>query len=108
MNARSNLRRRCKEAGRKKLAQMGLQPLALSADEAAALWGLSEAQFLAEVKAGTLPGPIGGLTCKRKLWSRLALKRAMKERDGSADIRQIDDDPLMSEIKHRGARKEIA
>jgi hypothetical protein len=107
---RKSFRARSKDAGRNKLRQLGLKPLALGADEAAALWDLSTAQFLAEVKAGNLPGPIGGLNCKRKLWSRLALKRAMKERDGGADTRpvNIDDDPLMNEIKSRAARKDPA
>ncbi len=103
---REQLLTRSKEAGRKKLRKLGLKPLGLAADEAAAYWGLSTTQFLSEVAANNIPGPIGGLRCKRKLWSRLALKNAMKGRDAGMTV-AIDNDPLMAEIKRR-APKEVA
>jgi hypothetical protein len=106
VNERSRLRQRSKEVGRQKLAQMGLKPLALGIDEAAALYSLSTAQFLKEVEAGNLPPPIGGLRCKRRLWSLLALERAMNDHvdTGRADVHIIDD-RLMNEIKNRAARR---
>jgi hypothetical protein len=111
MNDRSSgrLRVRSKDAGRQKLAELGIKPLALSADEAAAMWGLSQAQFLKEVAAGTLPPPIAGLKCKHPRWSLAAMERAMHERDGCAtggieNGRAPHDDLLMAEIRKRAAR----
>jgi hypothetical protein len=100
---RESFRARSKDAGRDKLRKLGIKALGLDADAAAAYWGLSTPAFLAEVKAGNLPGPIGGLNCKRKIWSRLSLKRAMQERDGGAADTLEQDDPLMDEIRRRGA-----
>ena len=99
---------RSKEAARAKLAQMGLQPLALSADEAAALWGLSPGQFLKEVDAGNLPAAIAGLRCKRRLWSRLALEAAIRERDALPNDGRTEGDPLMNEIRARAVRSAVA
>jgi hypothetical protein len=75
-------RARTKSVGRGKLAELGIRPAALAVDEAAAYCGLSAAQFLKEVAAGTLPAPIGGLLSKRKLWSLRALERIF---DGAND-----------------------
>jgi hypothetical protein len=55
--ARCRLRARTKDAGRSRLLQISLKPLAISAEEAAALCSLSPQQFLTEVKAGNLPAP---------------------------------------------------
>jgi hypothetical protein len=110
MNDRSTGRQRVrsKYAGRQKLAELGIKPLALSADEAAAMWGLSKAQFLREVSAGTLPPPIAGLKCKHPRWSLRSLERAMNERDGTTSDAQHGraphDDPLMAEIRKRADR----
>jgi hypothetical protein len=94
-------RARTKSAGRSKLAQLGIRPAALSAEEAAAFCGMSGAQFLKEVAAGNLPDPIGGLLSKRKLWSLRALESAI---DGStAPHGAVGDDPLMQEIKRRAS-----
>ena len=109
MNDRSTgcPRVRSKNAGRQKLAELGIKPLALSAEEAAAMWGLSKAQFLKEVAAGTLPPPIAGLKCKHPRWSMRSLEHAMNERDGHATLengRAPHDDPLMAEIRRRATR----
>jgi hypothetical protein len=47
MNDRSSgrLRVRSKNAGRQKLAELGIKPLALSAEESAAMWGSAERWF---------------------------------------------------------------
>jgi hypothetical protein len=97
---RTGPRARTKDVGRSRLVQIGLKPLALSADEAAALCGLSQAQFLKEVGAGNLPPPVR-LLCKRKLWSLRALESAINGHVGTA----ADADPLMQEIKSRAARQ---
>ncbi|MFN3744233.1 MAG: helix-turn-helix transcriptional regulator [Hyphomicrobiaceae bacterium] len=44
--------------------------------EAASYVGLSPTTFMREVKAGTLPPPLK-LQCRRRLWSRAALDRAI-------------------------------
>jgi hypothetical protein len=67
------------------------------------MWGLSQAQFLKEVSAGTLPPPIQGLKCKRPRWSLRSLERAMDDRDGSGTVASIAD-PLMNEIRKSAAR----
>jgi hypothetical protein len=99
-------RARTKYAGRERLAQLGVKPAALGADEAAAFCALSTGQFLKEVAARTLPGPIGGLISKRKLWSRIALERAINERDGAGPA--PDNDHVMHLIKNHAARKNVA
>jgi len=81
--ARARVRVRTKDVGLSRLLQIGLKPLALAADEAAALCDLSQTQFLKEVAAGNLPPPLR-LLCKRKLWSQQALERAINERPPSA------------------------
>jgi hypothetical protein len=98
----NQLRRRGKEAGRRRLAQIGLRPLALNVDEASAMCGLSSAQFVKEVAAGNLPPPIGGLLSKRKLWSVAALERTINNIDTGQS--NVDNDQLMREIKSRAAR----
>jgi hypothetical protein len=98
-----SVRVRTKDMGRSRLVQIGLQPLALNALEAAALCGLSPAQFLKEVAAGNLPGPVR-LICKRKLWSLRALESAINGHDGGK-TGAADTDPLMREIKGRATRK---
>lgn len=103
---RVRARPRTKYAGRERLAQLGVKPAALGADEAAAFCGLSTGQFLKEVAASTLPGPIGGLISKRKLWSRIALERAINERDGAGPA--PDNDHVMHLIKNHAARKSVA
>jgi hypothetical protein len=100
---RARARARTKDIGRSRLAQIGLKPLALSADEAAALCGLSQPQFLKEVGVGNLPRPLR-LLCKRKLWSLRALESAINGNVGS-DTAAGDADPLMQEIKSRAARQ---
>jgi predicted DNA-binding transcriptional regulator AlpA len=94
---------RGKDVVRNRLVQIGLKPLALSADEAAALCGLSQAQFLKEVRVGNLPPPLR-LLCKRKLWSLRALESAINGHVGS-DTAAADADPLLQEIKSRAARQ---
>lgn len=94
---------RSKDFGRSRLLRIGLEPLALSADEAAALCSLSQAQFLKEVGAGNLPPPLC-LLCKRKLWSPRALESAINGHDGS-ETAAADADPLMREIKSRATRQ---
>jgi hypothetical protein len=99
---RGRPRARTKDAGRIRLVQIGLKPLALNADEAAAICSLSPQQFLLEVKAGNLPAPLCGLLSKRKLWSVHALERAI---NGHGDeTPAVGDDTLMREIKSRATR----
>ena len=52
---------------------------------------------------GNLPAPIGGLLCKHKRWSRVALERAI---NGEIDtvLPTAAADPLMQEIRRRAAR----
>src|SRR5215813_4522296 len=95
------VRVRTKDVGRNRLVQIGLQPLALNALEAAALCGLSPTQFLKEVAAGNLPGPVR-LICKRKVWSLRALDSAINGH-GSRKNSAADTDPLMREIMSRAA-----
>jgi hypothetical protein len=105
MTGRNQSRQRSKEAGRQRLAQIGLKPLALNLDEASAMCGLSPAQFLKEVAAGNLPPPLGGLLSRRKLWSRAALERSINgETDAGPLGASGDPDPLMSEIRARATR----
>jgi|SRR5690349_24964813 predicted DNA-binding transcriptional regulator AlpA len=95
------VRARTKEIGRSRLVQIGLQPLALNAPEAAALCCLSPAQFLKEVAAGNLPRPVR-LICKRKVWSLRALESAINGHGGCKTAAHTD--PLMREIKSRATR----
>jgi hypothetical protein len=101
---RARARVRTKDIGRSRLVQIGLKPLALCAGEAAALCGLSQAQFLKEVGAGNLPQPLR-LLCKRKLWSLRALESAINGH-GDSDTVVADIDPLMEDIKSRAARQD--
>jgi hypothetical protein len=100
---RARTRVRSKDFGRSRLVQIGLKPLALGADEAAALCGLSQAQFLKEVGAGNLPPPLR-LLCKRRLWSLRALESAINGYD-RGETAAADTDRLMREIKSRAARQ---
>jgi predicted DNA-binding transcriptional regulator AlpA len=89
--------------GRSRLVQIGLKPLALSAFEAAALCGLSQAQFLKEVAVGNLPAPVR-LICKRKVWSLRALESVINGHDGGSTA-AANTDPLMREMKSRVAHQ---
>ncbi|MGE0024832.1 MAG: helix-turn-helix transcriptional regulator [Hyphomicrobium sp.] len=71
-----------RRAIREDLSRRGIQPGGLSLDEAAAYVGISPNTFLAEVEAGTLPGPLP-LKARRKVWSRDALARAIGAADTS-------------------------
>src|SRR5262245_37637464 len=93
------VRVRTKDMGRSRLVQIGLKPLALDALEAAALCGLSEAQFRKEVEAGNLPPPVH-LASKRKVWSLRLLESAINGGDGGKTP-AADTDLLMREIKSR-------
>lgn|SRR5262245_13948851 len=92
-------RARTKDVGRDKLLKIGIKPLAVSADEAAAVCGMSQNQFLKEVAARRLPPPLDRLLSKRKLWSLKALERAI-----NGDAPAANDDHLMREIKSRATR----
>jgi hypothetical protein len=96
------VRVRTKEVGRSRLVRIGLQPLVLDALEAAALCGLSPTQFVKEVAARNLPGPVR-LNCKRKVWSLRALESAINGHGGRKSS-AADTDPLMREIKSRATR----
>jgi hypothetical protein len=101
-----NASSRSKQTARGKLAEAGLQPLAIDVAQASAMCGMSAAQFQKEVAAANFPPPIGGLLSKRKLWSVAALERAV---NGKIDTQQSRaafdrDDLLMREIKSRAAR----
>lgn len=59
-------------------------PATLGIAGAAAYVGLSVNTFRAEVAAGTMPPPVP-LACRRKLWSRAALDRAIEGPDAASE-----------------------
>jgi hypothetical protein len=82
-----------------RLAGSGLSPRLLEAHEAAAYCGLSPNQFRAEVRAGTLPGPVKGLKCKYPRWDISELDRAIDARSGGTR----SGDPILARIHARKA-----
>lgn len=70
--------------GREKLRAMGIVPLGLAADEAAALVGVSVKAFRAGVKSGLYPQPMRTGT-RRRVWNRLALETALGVKAGASD-----------------------
>ncbi len=75
-------------------------PAVLSRREAAAYVRLGVRTFAREVKAGRLPPPLD-LACRRKLWSRAALDRAI---DPAAAAPAGD--PIMELIRaHQGRQQ---
>lgn len=62
--------------GRAKLAAIGLVPIGLDVDEAAAYVGLTPRSFRAAVADGTYPPPIKGRG-RKQIWNRLALETAL-------------------------------
>lgn len=63
-------------ATREAMRRAGIEPGTLTLAEAAAYCALSRNTFLSEVAAGKLPRPLD-LACRRKVWSRAALDRAL-------------------------------
>jgi predicted DNA-binding transcriptional regulator AlpA len=62
------------------IADLPSWPRLLSREQAAAYCGLSANSFMAEVEAGTFPGPVALSTTRRRLWDRLGLDRALDSR----------------------------
>mgnify|MGYP002479698744 CR=1 FL=1 len=63
-----------KSSARTVLAQMGMAPIGLSREEAAAYIGVSDRKFDAMVDDGRMPSP--KVVDGRRIWSRTALDKA--------------------------------
>lgn len=72
---------RTKLAARARLARAGIAPRGLPLDEAAAYVNLSANAFLAEVAAGTYPGPVSH-KASSLTWDRRALDLALDRLSG--------------------------
>lgn len=76
--------------GRAKLAEIGLVPIGLDVDEAAAYVGMTPRTFRAAVEDGLYPPPMR-VKGRKQVWNRLALEAAL-------GAQRAEHDPIMGEI----------